>query len=93
MHKSVMDFLRNLPMFREYCNDNQFINSLAAQMKLRQFHSGEFIIRKGEQSQAMFFILKGSVEVISEDGDESTRKTMDVGSVFGEIGLLFSIPR
>lgn len=40
----------------------------------------------------MFFINRGTVEVVSEDG-EVVFATMNEGKFFGEISLVFSCPR
>ena len=40
----------------------------------------------------MFFINRGTVEVVSEDGNV-VFATMDEGKFFGEISLVFSVPR
>ena len=40
----------------------------------------------------MFFINRGTVEVVSEDG-EVVFATMNDGKFFGEISLIFSCPR
>ena len=40
----------------------------------------------------MFFINRGTVEVVSEDG-EVVFATMNEGKFFGEISLIFSCPR
>ncbi|KAJ3040797.1 hypothetical protein HDV00_010412 [Rhizophlyctis rosea] len=40
----------------------------------------------------MFFVLRGVVEVVSEDG-ETVINVMEEESFFGEIGVLFSVPR
>ncbi|KAJ1340441.1 hypothetical protein BSLG_004960 [Batrachochytrium salamandrivorans] len=53
---------------------------------------GTYVIRKGEVGRAMFFILRGEIQVISEDG-ETIINTLAEQSFFGEIGLLFSVPR
>ncbi|KAJ3092078.1 hypothetical protein HK102_010988 [Quaeritorhiza haematococci] len=61
-------------------------------MRTHVYNDKDFVIRKGEVGRAMFFIMKGEVQVISEDG-ESIINVMREGSFFGEIGLLFSVPR
>jgi CRP-like cAMP-binding protein len=83
--------LREHVLFKEYANED-FIASLAKQMKPRMFVDGAYIIRKNEIGKAMFFNLKGSVEVISDDG-ETVINVMEEGSFFGEIGVLYSVPR
>lgn len=40
----------------------------------------------------MFFIHRGTVDVVSEDGEVVFAK-MDEGSFFGEISLVYSVPR
>jgi F-box/leucine-rich repeat protein 7 len=87
----IRKFLQEHILFKEYANE-EFIQSLAASMKPRMFVDGAYIIRKGEIGRAMFFNLKGIVEVISEDG-ESVITLLEEGSFFGEIGILYSMPR
>ena len=67
MDIAIRKFLNSHILFREITND-LFIDALVAAMKTRVFVDGAFIIRKGEIGRAMFFNLKGSVEVISDDG-------------------------
>ncbi|TPX33320.1 hypothetical protein SmJEL517_g03772 [Synchytrium microbalum] len=69
-----------------------FINLLSNAMQARLYKEKQFIVRKGEIAKAMFFIERGEVEVISEDG-ETVINIMKEGSFFGEIGVLFSVPR
>ena len=67
------------------------------------FVCGDFIIRAGEEAEAMYFVMQGEVEVLSaprrlDDGttDESsvTRITkLASGSFFGEMALLSSAGR
>jgi CRP-like cAMP-binding protein len=98
INQLIRNFLRDHILFREYAND-EFIDSLVTAMKPRVFVDGAYIIRKGEMGKAMFFNLKGIVEVISEDGNyrldkgETVQNVMGEGSFFGEIGVLYSVPR
>jgi F-box/leucine-rich repeat protein 7 len=48
--------------------------------------------RQGDPSKALFFLLRGSVHVCSRD-NECIFAELHQGSFFGEIGILFSIPR
>ena len=88
----IKNFIKGHILFQDYKCDVAFMNSISRSMTVRLFPSGRFIIRKGEDGRAMFFILKGVVQVVSDDG-EIILNTMKEGSVFGEIGLLFSVPR
>ena len=61
-------------------------------MNYRQLLPGDQVIRQGEIGKAMFFIIRGSCVVSSKDGD-SVFAELGAGSFFGEIGVLFEIPR
>lgn len=72
--------------------DQEFLESLVNEMHIRLFNKNDNIIVKGEVGRALFFILKGEVSVISDDG-EDILNVMGEQSFFGEIGVLFSVPR
>ena len=67
-------------------------NDLVSSMKVQVYQSGENIIREGEESYAMFFILKGSV-CVQSDALEAILAELGPGSFFGEVGMLFNIKR
>ncbi|KAL2915353.1 SCF ubiquitin ligase complex subunit [Polyrhizophydium stewartii] len=92
MDISIRGFLENHILFKDYASNTDFIDTLANLMKTRVFSDGAFVIRKGEVGRAMFFVLRGEVEVVSEDG-ETIINILREQSFFGEIGLLFSVPR
>jgi len=48
--------------------DQEFLESLVNEMHIRLFNKNDNIIVKGEVGRALFFILKGEVSVISDDG-------------------------
>ncbi|MBI2966905.1 MAG: ion transporter [Bacteroidetes bacterium] len=56
------------------------------------YSPGDFIITKGEIGNEMFFISRGAVEVVSDDG-KTVYATLSEGNFFGEIALLLSVPR
>ena len=70
-----------------------FIVQLASKMKVRSFKPGDVIIREGDPGKAMFFLLKGSVTVLSGSDNEVVLETLHAGMFFGEISMLFNIPR
>ncbi|KAJ3098251.1 hypothetical protein HDU97_004173 [Phlyctochytrium planicorne] len=87
---SIRKFLENHVLFQNL--DEEFIMSINNSMQSRVYSQNEYVIRKGEVGRAMFFILRGEVEVVSEDG-ETILNVMKEQSFFGEIGVLFSVPR
>ncbi|KAJ3087982.1 Kinesin-like protein kif27, partial [Physocladia obscura] len=66
------------------------------EIKLRMhpvtYKCGEYIIRKHEIGLEMYFLSKGTVEVVSGDG-RTIYSIIHKGSFFGELGVLFNVPR
>ena len=56
------------------------------------FTPNDYIIKKGERGDCLYFISKGQVEVINDDTGD-TIATLGVGAYFGEIALIDSAPR
>ncbi|KAI7867160.1 cyclic nucleotide-binding-like protein, partial [Spinellus fusiger] len=83
--------LRKHSLFQLAGND-YFLQQLACCMHLRNYEPQENIILEGEAAKAMFFILRGSVDVCSAD-HEHIYATLRQGSCFGEIGIFYSMPR
>jgi hypothetical protein len=66
--ESLTQFLQNHVLFKGL--GDSFIKIIAASMQARIFKDMDFVIEKGEGGRAMFFVQRGSVEVISEDGKQ-----------------------
>eukprot|EP01126_Amoeba_proteus_P013961 TRINITY_DN1601_c0_g1_i2.p1 TRINITY_DN1601_c0_g1~~TRINITY_DN1601_c0_g1_i2.p1 ORF type:complete len:617 (+),score=115.58 TRINITY_DN1601_c0_g1_i2:63-1913(+) len=71
--------------------DETTLKSLEALLKPVEFATDEYICRYGDPAKEMFFISSGQVEVIDSAGE--TRATIGEGEFFGEMGLVFAIPR
>ncbi len=71
---SVTKFLREHVLFKDV-KDEKFIDKLAAVLQIRMYADRDLVIRKGDVGRAMFFILKGQIEVVSEDGRRSALKS------------------
>ncbi|OBZ88729.1 F-box/LRR-repeat protein 2 [Choanephora cucurbitarum] len=87
----LLHSLRQHSLFQR-TNNEHFLEEIACHMHLRIYSPRDVIIVEGEPSKAMFFLLKGSVDVCSADF-ERIYATLPKGSCFGEIGILFSMPR
>jgi CRP-like cAMP-binding protein len=72
--------------------EETFPNDLIQVIHIRNFSIGDTIIKEGTKAKAMFFIIKGIVEVTSED-DEIVYAELGKGCFFGEIGVLFQVAR
>jgi len=58
------------------------------------YHRGEVVVREGEQSTAVYVVLKGQVEVVSELTENTTSLViLGAGQNFGEMALLDAGPR
>jgi len=83
------DIIEGVPLF-EGCS-RVFLNSLSMALRPKAFSAGEHIVRAGTRGHEMYFINRGSVEVIGTDGQ--ILDTLDEGDFFGEIALLLSQDR
>ena len=81
-----MDFLRQCPFF-DFCTD-EVLRNLCMLMAPQIYYTGDMIISYGDLGQEMYFIERGSVEVISADGKTVFTKLL-AGGFFGETGLVF----
>ena len=84
------DILQKVPLFRGASDD--FIKAIALEMRPIIFMPGDYVIRAGEPGEEMYFISRGTVEVVSQDG-EMVYATLTTGGFFGEIALLLRQPR
>ncbi|KAL9544978.1 hypothetical protein MBANPS3_007356 [Mucor bainieri] len=87
----LLQSLRQHSLFQR-TNNESFLERLACCMHLRTYGPRDVIIVEGEPAKAMFFLLRGSVDVCSADF-ERIYATLPKGSCFGEIGILYSMPR
>jgi len=67
------------------------IEDLVHQLEFRICVPGERVFRKGDHGDAMYFVHKGQVEIIDDDGN--TIVTLGEGAFFGEMALLSNIQR
>ncbi|KAI9206712.1 uncharacterized protein BJ171DRAFT_597363 [Polychytrium aggregatum] len=84
--------LRNVPLLSKASNNDAFIKELSESLHARPYNPGDIVISEGEMAKAMFFILRGTVQVISKDA-EITFAELYAGSFFGEIGIVFGVNR
>ena len=54
--------------------------------EMRRFDAGQFVIRQGEQTEELFFLIEGAVEVLKADVRVATAS--QPGLVFGEMAVL-----
>lgn len=82
------DHLAKIPILSHIKGEKRA--SLAASFKTCRFSPGSTVIRKGEPAEEFYILHRGKLEVVLDD--EVIARLVD-GDFFGEMGLLFSIPR
>ena len=84
------EIIEKVPIF-EGASD-EFIKEIIMHLSPVVYTPGDPIVVAGEVGYDMFFISKGSVDVLSAD-EETLYNTLKAGQFFGEIALLLSMPR
>jgi signal-transduction protein with cAMP-binding, CBS, and nucleotidyltransferase domain len=67
--RDINTMLSSFPLFLGIEDAPKFIEELSKVLHMRKYAVGDAIIRQGSSARAMFFIVKGSLKVISEDGE------------------------
>ena len=93
VHDMPLDLLariRAFPLFS--AAPDSFLATVASYLRPQLYSTSEQILNEGEEAKAMYFLVRGSVAIMSRDG-ESTFAELKPGSFFGEIGILMDMPR
>ncbi|KAL9657831.1 hypothetical protein ABK040_013167 [Willaertia magna] len=88
------DIIQKIPFFANI--EEQFINSLVLKLKPKVALPGALIVRKGDIGREMFFINRGSVEVVTEPDAEGNIKVLvelKEGGYFGEMAIINNAKR
>jgi CRP-like cAMP-binding protein len=91
--KSIAEVLKATPIFADLSErDLRKIVQIAYQ---RIYDENEVIFREGQSSAGMYIIKNGEVKIVkrSPEGEEVTLDILGEGDFFGEIGLLYKLPR
>ncbi len=84
------ELIEKVPIFKSASVD--LIRYVAMHLKPAIFLPNDYIVCEGEYGEEMYFIGKGTVEVVSGDGKQ-IYATLQSGHYFGEIALLHGTPR
>ncbi|OMJ84131.1 hypothetical protein SteCoe_14822 [Stentor coeruleus] len=69
-----------------------FIMAFVRKLDIRMYLQGEIIIEEGTYADEFFIVRHGTVEILATD-NETQIALLDSGGFFGEIGILFDVPR
>ena len=81
--------ISSVPIFKTI--DRSFHRMLAMCLKEAFFLEGETVLFVGDMGEEMFFIHRGICDIVDADG--KTVKSLGPGRFFGEVSVMFSIPR
>ncbi len=85
--------LKRVPLFSSF--SDQQLSSLLSCVQHRRYPRNSFIVRTGDETDALYIILSGRVKVLIPDdqGREVILSIMGAHDFFGEMGLLDDQPR
>lgn len=84
------DLVRKVPILKNASED--LISKIILNLVPVVYMKGDFIFRYGDTGHHLYFISKGTVEILAEDGITSYG-ILSEGNFFGEIALLMETPR
>jgi Cyclic nucleotide-binding domain/Ion transport protein len=82
------DMIKRISLFQNI--DDNFLREVSIRMRPLIFTPGDFIFKKGDKGNEMYFVIKGNLEVITDTG---TINTLTDGDFFGEIALFQKVDR
>lgn len=85
---TICSIIRKFPAFSELTASN--LTAVADRMELRQFESGQTIIRQGDIGTEFFVIAQGNVDI---KVDNKVVNSLHSGDYFGEVALIKDQPR
>lgn len=84
------EIIEKVPLFEKA--DPHLVRDIVINLKPAVFTPGDYIMRAGEYGDEMYFISRGSVDILSAD-EKTKYATLGAGSFFGEMALLLSSAR
>ncbi|KAL9654764.1 hypothetical protein ABK040_008558 [Willaertia magna] len=87
------ELLEKVSLFKVEGATKTFITSMVMALRPQVVLPGSKVVKKGEIGREMYFILKGYVEVISEDNPPIVFATLKEGQFFGEISVVLDQTR
>jgi len=83
------DLIKNVPLFD--AASDAFVRDVALNLESFVALPGDLVVRVGETGREMYFLSRGTVEVVAGDG--AIMNTLSDGDFFGEIALFLDQPR
>ena len=87
MHK-CRSVLAALQLLDDGKSEKGLPGAISQRLERVVFVTGDYIIREGEETEGLFFVSSGLVELFTSAGGEQILTTLGAGSMFGEMALL-----
>lgn len=84
------DILASIPLFQHA--NQAFIEAVALHLKPMVLTPGDCVFKAGEIGKEMYFIINGSINVVTKD-QKTTLSVLRDGDFFGEVALFLRKPR
>lgn len=84
------DMIEKVPIFKGA--SNAMLEEIILNLEPTIYTPKDYIVKEGDIGYDMFFIKKGSVDVVNSDGSIKFATLLE-GQFFGEIALLLQLPR
>ena len=80
--------LKQIPLLKTL--SDEVLNNLNKRIKYVRFKKGQFVIRKGDPSESMIFVMQGELHVVdvNENGQYFWLASIPAGMSSGELGLI-----
>ncbi|MDJ0765075.1 MAG: cyclic nucleotide-binding domain-containing protein [Myxococcota bacterium] len=98
--ENIVDYPKTVPPIPILSTvTSQAFARLFEKLTLKQFVPGDFVIRQGEPGQEIYFLARGTVDVVCKGGDPAPDEDLvhlarlGPGSLFGEMALVSTDPR
>ena len=88
-----IELIRGTELFADLDDDS--LRRVAETSRSRQLRRGDVVFKEGAAPEHLYVVEEGRIAIASKsiDGRESVFALMERGELFGEMGLLDSLPR
>lgn len=80
-----------LPIFHDL--NPLMLREMLVESPVTRPKTGDVVFRRGDYTNSVFSILRGSVRILLDDDDPSNHVILEKGAFFGEMGLIAGRPR
>lgn len=93
--ETTLELIKSVPLFgvddEETDEDNKFVEEIWKRLKKVDYKAGDFVVKKDEVGDSMFYVLDGQMEMLYSDKTRTISEDPEYS--FGEISLIYSTKR